>query len=523
MKKIAIDWDDSELRYVLGHLKGASLQYVIAAGVVKWNAPPEASDVTSALRELQADFGIENVPTLVTIGRGKAELRDLQLPPVPVDELPEMVRMQVVHGLANAGENASVDFLPTERTNEHVKLIAAAISAQELKRIGILCSSALLDVQRVCLRPLATVALHRHFSASDHETKNNVLVDLLADEAEIAIIQSGVVRSLRTVRLPAGASRSNSLVRELKRSLVSCGEEAAPDQLVLWGDEEIHRDDVDALNAAFPFPVQVINPFKWIPENSKTDRPLPAHSGRFAPLIGMLVADQAHSAWLIDFLNPRKRYEAPPNRGRKALLTGIPIALAAVLGYFVLAQMRSLDHQIKTLKDANAAVKPEVDQVVRSIARTEKVDQFLDGDVNWLEELKRLSEQMPASENMIITSLNANSDPRRGGGKLNVIGSVKNPDVIDQFENALRDENHEVLGDHAKEDTRNRQADGNSEYPWSFSESIQIDSQFVRNRRYEGIQRDFQSAVDTSGDSASSNQDSQAPVDQEPSNSEVDS
>ena len=500
MKKLAIDWDESELRYVLGQMKNTSLSKVVSAGVVRLDDPEEPMDIQTAFRKLQKRLGIENIATLVAIGRGRAELRNLQLPPVPEDELPDMVQMQAMRAFASAGDNAAIDFLITEQSNEGVNLIAAAVAPNELTEIRHTCSYAAVEVERICLRPLGAVALHQHFASSNHQTKNLVLVDLLANDAEIVITQHGTVKSIRTVRMPSGSSRSRLLTSEIKRSLVSCGEDACPDLLVLWGDAVVHQEDVDSLSKAFEFPVQVIDPFDWTQVDAMAKDEIPDHSGRFAPLIGLLAADLTHPERLIDFLNPRRRYEAPPNRFKKTVLAGIPIAAAALLGFFVFDQFRALDSQIESLKNENSAMQPGVDRALRSISRTEKVDNFLDGDVNWLNELKRLSEEMPSSEDLIVKSINIAADPRAGGGKLSVVGSVKHPKVIDQFENSLRDQHHRVLGDGAKEDTDSK------EYRWSFAETINIDPLHVRNVRYENITEAMNAHANSeAGESATEN------------------
>ncbi len=108
-KKIAIDWDETELRLVAAQCSGSSFKVTDAAVI-----PVENADVVGTLRAAIAKRGLENTETLVAIGRGQAELRELQLPPVPDDELPDMVRFQAIRSFASAGESATVDFLVTQ-------------------------------------------------------------------------------------------------------------------------------------------------------------------------------------------------------------------------------------------------------------------------------------------------------------------------------------------------------------------------------------------------------------------------
>ena len=101
-KKIAIDWDESELRLVTAQCSGTHVKVTEAALI-----PIEDGNVLETLRDAIAQRSLTRTDTLVAIGRGKAELRELQLPPVPDDELPDMVRLQAIRSFASAGDTPS--------------------------------------------------------------------------------------------------------------------------------------------------------------------------------------------------------------------------------------------------------------------------------------------------------------------------------------------------------------------------------------------------------------------------------
>ena len=179
--------------------------------------------------------GLENSETLVAIGRGKAELRELQLPPVPEEELPDMVRFQAGKSFATAGDNAIVDYLVTSQSESGVEIIAAALGEQELHELRDLCESNSLVSKRISIRPLAAAALYlvNQERSSGNDT---VLIDLLSDEAEFVVAREGRVIFVRTVRMPADeAARGRALAGELKRSLVACGSSGTLERVVLWG------------------------------------------------------------------------------------------------------------------------------------------------------------------------------------------------------------------------------------------------------------------------------------------------
>ncbi|MGB0595556.1 MAG: hypothetical protein ACPGLY_02510 [Rubripirellula sp.] len=475
-KKIAIDWDEGELRLVAAQCSGRSVKVTDAAVI-----PVTEAGIQATLKSAITSRGLQETPALVAIGRGQAELRELQLPPVPDDELPEMVRFQAIRSFASAGENATVDYLVTNRKEDGVEMIAAAVTPASLKEIHALGEQADVPIERVALRPLSAAALYlTHHSSKT--TQDTVLIDLLSDDAEIVVAREGRVIFVRTVRMPTTvAGRARALGGELKRSLVACGSTGSLDSVVLWGKESVHIDDVQMLVDASGVKVQALDPFTLVDIDRKLQDELPEHVGRLAPLIGLLAADENDGNLLIDFLNPRKKVEEVVNPYRKAALIGIPIAAVALITIAIYFQLRGLDQQIADLKSSNATMKSDVDTANKSVQRTEKIDAYLDGDVNWLNELRRMATTIPASEELIVRGISASSNTRSGGGVITLEGAVTEPAVIDKLEQSLRDENHRVAGDGASEKPTN------DAYRWGFVETITVTPESIRNERYEAI------------------------------------
>lgn len=474
VKKLAVDWDEHEVRFVAAQCSGKSLK-VTEARVI----PFEGRSVQEILAAQIQNAGHEDAETLVSIGRGKAELRELQLPPVPVEELPDMVRFQSLRSFATVGENAAVDYLVTKQLETGVEVISAAVAPQNLQSICSDMEALSLKVKRIALRPLAAAALHLE-RESDSTVGEVVLIDLLSDSAEIVVAREGKVVFVRTVRMPSTASaRGKALAGELRRSLLACGVTDQLKRVILWGTPEVHSSEIPLLEEAVGCSVQLINPFDLVEVGRKVE--LPEHVGRLAPLLGLMLADEVAPERLIDFLNPRKPEIKTVSPYRKLLLVGIPVAACLLLAFVVYQKIASLDLQIAKLTAENAAMQEDVKRADASLAKTETVDTFLDGDVNWLQEIRRMATEMPASEQMIIRGVSASVNARAGGGVLKIEGGAVNPAVIDEFEKALRDENHQVNGTGASEQKTE------DAYRWEFSESIQVTGSSIRDARYIGI------------------------------------
>ena len=471
-KKIALDYDESELRIVVANCNGSRV-HVSDAKVIPIG---ETDSVSEKLRAYITSENLQKTETLIAIGRGKAELRELQLPPASDDELPDMVRFQAIRSFASASDRAIVDFLVTNRTAENTTLIAAAVAPGDLDRVKELCSTSELLPKRVALRPLTAASIYLRQSKPPQIC---VMIDLLADDAEIVIARDGKVIFVRTVRLPSeDKHRSGAIASELHRTMVACGETSTPDRIVVWGTETVHTGDINAIrNTIGCEDVQAVNPFDLVDLQIDCES-LPEHVGRLAPLVGLLASDEIAPETLIDFLNPRERVEEEPNRVRRLLMIAAPLAAVFLLGFFVYRQFAEWDRKIANATSEVNTMLASSETADASIARTETIDQFLDSDVNWLDELRRLAVMAPPSEDLIVKNINGTANTKSGGGTLRVIGSVTDPGIIDAMEESLRDEKHSVIG------KGSQQQKGEDSYRWTFTESLAITGLELRNTRY---------------------------------------
>lgn len=473
-RKIALDYDEHELRIVTAQCGGSKV-HVTDAKVIPIE---EGQSISEKLRAYVVAQGLARTETLVAIGRGKAELRELELPAVPAEELPDMVRFQAIRSFASASEKAVVDFLVTGRSGEATTVIAASVSQQDLERTRELCRTSELTPKRIALRPLAAASL---YLTKSQPPAICVMIDLLANDAEIVIARDRKVIFVRTVRLPSGESqRSKAIAGELRRTMVACGESSTPNQIVVWGTDSVHREDLVAIRSTMDCDdVRAIDPFELV--SCGVDE-LPAHVGRLAPLVGLLASDEVAADRLIDFINPRQRPEEKTDYVRRAIYIGLPIAAVLLLAFFAYRSLSGWNAKIELATTEVNQMREGEELADESIARTERIDRFLDMDVNWLDELRRFANEAPPSDELIVTSIMARGSNRGGGGSLQVTGAVTDPNVLDDMEAALRDEIHRVSGKGTQEQ------EGKDAYRWTFDETISISGEDVRNQRYARMQ-----------------------------------
>lgn len=477
-KRLAIEWDSRELRIVAGTVRGDRVTISDVISVPIESSEPQSLGET--LKRVLAKAGLEKLAGGVALGRGKTEMRELKLPPVPDAELPDMVRFQAIRSFATAGEKSAIDYIPTRTDSDGIRVVAASVAPDELKRCALVAVPSQTSVERLVLRPLAAASLFR--SRNPDQKGETILIDMLAEDADIVVLREGVPVFVRSIRLPEEINvRVRTLSGEIRRSVMasqaSDTDTDCPRRIVLWGRADVHQEEVTGLSEALNTSVETLDPFSLVDIDPKLQSSMPEHVGRLAPLVGLLDSDARGDKDLIDFLNPRRPPEPPSSTGRYVVIGAAAAALVGTIFFFGWKKISTLDVEIAALQIAFNELEQGVSDADQTIARTEQVDMFLDGNVIWLDELRRTALQMPPAEEAIVSAIVAETDPRIGGGALTLIGNVTSGGVVNAFEESLRDENHSVVGRGS-----NAVAD-KAPYNFTLNETVSVPATYVRSQR----------------------------------------
>ncbi len=469
---LAVDWDQRETRFILASASGQQLRVQALAAVplvdvVEGGQAPHP-DVGNSLRAAIAKGKVGRATTLVSVDRSSVELLQLTLPPAQDAELPDMVANQVVRDVPQITDQWVIDFFPlSESTHAPRPVVAAAMSPDQLSRIAATCEVAGLKPTRLLFRPMATVSLITRIAAPSERVC--LIVDRLTDEVDLIVLVEGKPALLRTVRLPNVANEDKVLKRllaEINRTAAVAMQNEADggpvERVYLLGSSGQRHRVADHITNQLFLPVTVVDPFDTVEID---DELRPEDSGRFAPLVGMLFDETEPGAHAIDFLHPRKKPE-PPNYRRYAISAAallVMIVLAA--GYFVWNGLATLDGEIsdrvQRRKELDELLK-KADQQRRVVAA---VDAWEAGNVNWLDELRDLSQRLPPARDIRVLRLNAS--PARGrGAVVDMPCLVRDPSVVVRMEQAIRDKSHQI-------DSKDiRQLGADKAYSWQFSASM---------------------------------------------------
>jgi Tfp pilus assembly PilM family ATPase len=452
---LALEWDQKEARVVIARTRpgGVAVEHALAVKLPEreGGAATEA-EIGAALSRALGEYGVSRAETLVAVGRASIELKFLSTPPAPPEELPDLVRFQAMRQFTSLAEDWPLDFVPlSPNADGGSNVLAAAIAPELVTQIRQTCDAAHLRLSRLVLRPFAAASLIKAEAADD---KCRMVVDLLGDDADLTVLIGQQVIFPRTVRLPAAAEPevlARALLGEGRRTIIAAQNQLGGrrvEEVVIFDDGLHHSTVKQVLERELSLPVKLVDPFDKVQWAEGTRSRKPEFPGTFAPLLGMLLDEDAGpvagvSAHAIDFLHPRKR-PPPPNRRRTMIIAAAAVAAVVLLGLGAIQwQLRSLDAEIRTLGRERADQEKLAKSSAKPREEAEKLDRFSRGDVIWLDALERMSSKAPPPNQLMLEDMTANYVPS-GGGKVNFNAHTDNEARIRQIEEMVRSANHKV-------------------------------------------------------------------------------
>lgn len=470
---LVLDWDQREIRYVLGQTSGRKVR-VQALGVLVLRAADQApaqNDEAWAeeIKGLLTQWQASRANVLVALPRSAVELLYLTVPPATDEELPELVANLAAQQSPTISEQTVLDFLPAAGDPRAPRpVLVAALAEEELQRIRSRLAAAGLVPQRIVLRPLAGANLFpRLISVSD---RTCLVIDRVGQDLELNVVTPGRLGFTRTVRLPEQASAEDvagRLVAEAKRTVLAAPREHIGDEgiqcVYLYGRPAEYESLAADVGRELSLPVEILDPFAAV---EVPEAAVPPQSEQLAPLLGVLL-DEAAGSHPIDLLHPRRPPHPWARRRLAALAVGGLALVALTLGLYVwgnLAEANADNERLATrLRDLNETAK----KAAKQKDRIEAVAAWKNRDVNWLEELRDLSLRFPGPRDAVV--LRMSMRPAQGdGGLIDLQGLVRDPKVVVTLERQIRDEFRAVRSRRVQQRTQE------DDYTWVYETSVSV-------------------------------------------------
>lgn len=472
---LAIEWNGSEARLAVASSRGDAAVIEQAFSVElpspSGDAAPAEGRVGQALTAALSARRIGRLDALVAVGRSSVELRQMSLPPVPDEELPDLVRFQALREFGALEEDWPLDYLPLDADpSQGRNVLAAAINPRLVGEIQQGCEAAGVKLSRLVLRPASAASLVLR-QAADSTAEVRLLVDLLPDEADLTVLIGRQVVFLRCARLAADplAASPQTLLSEIRLTMAAAQNQLAGkrvEQIVLFGSGPQHSALARTIREQLGTPTELFDPFEGLTLEGELRQKLPEPRGRFAAVLGMLVNELAEESQAFDFLHPRQRPE-PPNRRNTYALAGVAAGLLVLLVLLAAWYQRSEGYDaVRQLQADSKALDKKVKQADVLVKKAEEVDKWLAEEIVWLDELRWLSERFPPAQDAMLTQLKMTISNEQG--EMSLDGLARNVDAVKRLDGGLHDDRHRMAGK-----TKGEHKSGSS-YTLQFRSSLSV-------------------------------------------------
>lgn len=395
------------------------------------------------------------LPVVVAAPRSDLTIQNLELPPMPADDLPEIVHLQAERDIALSEDGEGFDFLPLAGDEEHAyRVIGAGMAGNQWQQLKGAWEAGDLKVGRVVPEPFGWVEIGRRALGERDADALGVFSAIIERQAVVWASQGDGLRLIRTIWLPAddnAAADAAALGNELRRTLLSLAQsqDAASANPRCYYIGENADEIAGEIGATISKPVQATSLEQVVHAGADADLASAELSLiEVAPLAALAAAAAEGRPAPVDLLHPRRRPPAPSRARTYALAAAAALAGVAMIGW---QGYRNLQEPLEIAAAADAerqALAPTLEAYAADEAKAAAIRSWLGQSANLLTELDAVStrlrpeplasEAFAADQDLVLTKLVL------ANRQVSFDAVAKNTDAIPPAERRLRSGSYRV-------------------------------------------------------------------------------
>ncbi|RLS55695.1 MAG: hypothetical protein DWH91_08590 [Planctomycetota bacterium] len=369
------------------------------------NAEQGAAALIAALTQKMASAGLET-PIVVVLPREAVVMRQLQLPTVPANELPDLVAFQAAAKSSTPTASLVIDFVPVDESpTGQTTVLAVTLDSPRIQRIRDLVSKtgrslAGIEVSSFLLAEIVARAEEKAGTA----TVPTLVVAQSGDRVEIAVLDRNRLIAAHATWLPAGeASRHVSpLQMELNRCLVSLDQThpgVEVSQVYLIEEQATDIAVGAALCERFGDKVHRLSLEGFCPDVPSAWRVASASFlGRGLAETGLVPR--------VNLAAPRRPPAQPDHTRRNAILAGSAVVLLlGGLWWNYQSQMSEMNTALEDASTESASIAKDLEDGKPDLAAAKSLDDWISSRQDPLMQLDALQQLFPGTSTVYLTGL----------------------------------------------------------------------------------------------------------------------
>ncbi len=413
-----------------------------------------AKDTMAAGEWLKSQLGQRQISAhraLISLPRDEVVVRQLEVPNVPDDDLPGLVRLQAETKTSSL-DRMVLDFLPFPQTEPSAQrqVLTVAIRREQIEMLRQITATAGLDLMRVGLSPIGTAEVVSRVEAARNlpPTVGTLVVAQHGPRYEISFLKAGHLLFTHSTQVTSDdlAQSSRMVLAEIRRSQGALGRlDADIGRVWVVGQFEENQQLFDTLQKSLKSDVGLIDPWKDAGVVFD-DQVVSSHHALFAGPLGLLLADSNAMVGSIDFLHPRKPV-VRPNRRKLWIQAGVVAAgLLLVAGFFGMRSWtKSLEADIADRQERLKRMDETLERGQPTLAALKNLEAWDTQSVSVLNTLDRVTESLPPAERMYLDRLDMASTAGASPARVKALGVARARSDIERLNDRLARDGFAVL------------------------------------------------------------------------------
>ena len=451
-ESLVIEWDRDRLIAAVGSTSGSSVRVRASVAVSREEGVSTVLELGEKLKAALSTADISATEAIVVFPRHQVTFNRIELPNLSDDEIPEMVRMQAATRLTVPVEAVGLDFVPqpvipgaptrdvllVTLPQKHVDDVHKALGVAGLEVAGIRISS---------------------FGIAEAAANAGLLskkVDAQAVEAVISLGSDSIEMIFMTGHNVAfshsGASWSSldgieqAVRAEVSRARLAAAEDIGAytvSRLTVIGSPDVSEKVPDSITKRLN-DAEVV---RVDPEGTLVSGSLEeglAASDMLA-VVGAIANAQTATVAAVDLVNPRKTPEKKDyGRLKTVLIAGIAALLLAGGWKWRTDKVSALNKEATALADEAADMKDAYKLGKNDLLLDERLTEWMDRDISWLDELKQIKEIMGSTERVFIREFKFSLRKGDYVASFDAEGYAKSSRDVEDLMRVLTDAGYEV-------------------------------------------------------------------------------
>lgn len=450
---LALNWDKLELTGIEAQVTGASVLVKRSFQIVWPDEVSPAQDPITAGSWLKQEFTRLNLSAknvLISFPRHESTLRLLEIPDVPLDEVPEIVYFQTATKSSVPLGQLLLDhlLLPTQAEKETRDVLVASIGKVQHDQAVNTFQSMGMDVISTGVSSISTVEWIAHVNAANLDVPT-LIVNQVDHHLEMSLVNKRHLLFTNSTSMTTEDQNAaeQAMITEINRFLLASSSQLAGQktkQVFLVGDPQLQHNFSAKLGERFGCDVKSISPLENTASNSVETAPL-KYPGVLAGPMGMMYSLTQQKMEVVDFLNPHKAEEKPDRRKLQIGLGIAGVVLILLTALFLTSiRVSDLDENIAERQKVQNDLKELLKRGQPTLESVALIQDWEYSNSKPLLVMQELDMTLPGTDRIYLSEISIKRSAGQSISRLKATGHAKDDLDVRDLNRELSNNNYRV-------------------------------------------------------------------------------